>query len=353
MNRWIMSFYLVCLGVFLVFSGYGQPAQPFTPGNLVLVDAGNDRLIEVELNLEGLEAGDYGDAEVVQEVEWPLGDTSRRRPLGMAFDSNGTAYVGITGVPTSATEEEEFPEGRGEILRILPDGSIDFTVLSEEVTKGTWVSSFDANEVFVMSNEPPSDPSPSHSFRFRYSGDEIVDTTLFNVSEAVKDNGSLSSGKALVLPDGRVMIPSEIENVIRIYESSGGDPVDQIETEKAYRSLAYLEDSDELLAIPGTSYVDRLDMEGNILGTFEFSMDGLGGVWNFTLIPDGSERFIATNHNGPADSNGIVFVYDSTRLEELPLPTELTIVGLDSPANNLFDHAIVPEPTEVGDWSIH
>ncbi|MBN2327822.1 MAG: hypothetical protein JXR73_11770 [Candidatus Omnitrophica bacterium] len=240
--KWTSVFLLA--GMVLANFAFAQQMQPFTPGNLVLVDASDDMLIEVDLP----DSPDALEAQVVQVVRWDLGDTSRRRPLGMAFDTNGTCYVGITGVPTSATEAVEYPAGRGEILRILPDGTQDFFVLSEEVTKGTWISSYAPNEVFVMSNEPPS-PPPSHSFRFRFSGNEIIDITTFDVSETVKDTGNFSSGKALVLPDGSILIPSEMDNRINIYESTGGAPVGSIPTEKAYRSLAYLEGSNELLAL--------------------------------------------------------------------------------------------------------
>lgn len=344
---YLFSAILLLLSVKMVF------ADPFTPGNLVLVDAAEDRLIEVTL-------GDT-EATVVQVVKWDLGDTSRRRPLGVAFDPNGTCYVGITGVPVAATEQVEFPEGRGEVLRIKPDGSQDFYILPPEITKGTWVSSYAPNEVFVMSNEPPP-PPPSHSFLLKYSGDEVVKTTIFNVSEIVKGNGNICHGKALVLPDGRILIPvgesPGPDYTINVFNSDGGDPVDMITTEKSYRSLAYLEGSNEMLAIPGTSNVDRISMDGTVLGTFDFTLDGLGGVWNFTLIPDGSERFIATNHNGPSGTKSYIFIYDSTRLNEAPLPDILPIVGLenfgdaDGLATQLFDHAIVPEPSKVPDWSL-
>ncbi len=341
--------FVSCLTIFfIVLSVQFVSADPFTPGNLVLVDASDDMLIEVSLG--------ETEAAVVQVVRWDLGDTSRRRPLGVAFDPNGTCYVGITSVPLSATEQVAQPQGRGEILRILTDGAQDFFVLPVEITKGTWVSSYAPNEVFVMSNEPPP---PSHSFRFRFSGSDIVETTLFDVTETLQSNGNGGSGKALTLPDGRILIPSEVDNRINIYTEEGGAAVDSIPTEKAYRSLAYLEDSNELLAIPGTGTVDRISMEGTVLGTFDFSLDGLGGVWNFTLIEDGSERFIATNHNGPSGSKSIIFIYDSTQLDELPVPQELPIVGLenfgdaDGLATQLFDHALVPEPTAVEGWDLY
>ena len=206
-------------------------AAPFTPGNIVLVDAAEDRLIEVELVGE--------DAVVVQVVTWELGDTLRRRPLGVDFDPNGTCYVGITGVPTSATEVAEMPEGRGEILRILPDGTQQFYVLPAAVSKGTWMSSESPNEVFVMSNEPHP-PFPSQSYRYRFVGDEISEPTLFNVTSTPQANGNGGYGKALILPDGRILIPSSTNQYINIYNDDGGDPIDQITTTKGYRSLAYI-----------------------------------------------------------------------------------------------------------------
>lgn len=334
---------------------YAQMVQPFTPGNLVLVDASTDMLIEVEFP----SSADATEAQVVQVVRWELGDTSRRRPLGVTFDPNGTCYVGITGVPTSATESVDFPSGRGEILRILSDGTIDFFTLDPEVTKGTWLSSFAPNELYLMSNGPKP-PFPSHMFRYRFSGDEITQITSFDVTVNAQGNGDGGSGKALVLPDGRILIPSETDSWINVYNDDGGAAIDQIPTEKAYRSLAYLKDSNEMLAIPtSNSSVDRIDINGNILGSFDFTLDGLGGVWNFSLIDDGSERFVATNHNGPAGSKNQIFVYDSTALDDLPFPQILTIVGLenfgdeDGVANQLFDHAFVPEPSMVNDWSLN
>ncbi|MBI1387282.1 MAG: hypothetical protein GC154_02395 [bacterium] len=342
---------LFCLTLVVLCSNvFAQPSKPFTPGNLVLVDAAEDRLIEVKL--------EETQAVVQQVVKWPLGDTSRRRPLGVAFDPNGTCYVGVTGVPTSATEAVEFPSGRGEVLRIFSDGSIDFKTLPVEVNKATWVSSFNANEVFMMSNDTRNQPV-SQSYRLRFSGLELTNTTLFNLSATVKTNGSLASGKALQLPDGRILIPSESDVNIKVYSQDGGDPVGEITTGKAYSSLAYLPASDELLAIlPNNSAVDRINMEGTVLGTFDFTLDGLGGVWNFTLMEDGSERFIATNHNGPAGSKSQIFIYDSSNLNDLPIPDIIPIVGLegfgdaDGLATQLFDHSFVPVPSSVSDWSL-
>ncbi|MDP8245484.1 MAG: hypothetical protein P9L94_15475 [Candidatus Hinthialibacter antarcticus] len=350
-NLWMVFF----IGLVATGFAYAQMEQPFTPGNLVLVDAADDMLIEVALP----GSPDATEAQVVQVIRWELGDTSRRRPLGVTFDPNGTCYIGLTSVPTSATEAVEFPSGRGEILRISSNGALDFFILDPEVTKGTWLSSFAPNELFLMSNGPKP-PFPSHMFRYSFSGGEISQITPFDVTETPQGNGDGGSGKALILPDGRILIPSETDSWINIYNESGGAAIDQIPTEKAYRSLAYLKDSNEMLAIPtSNSSVDRIDIGGNILGSFDFTLDGLGGVWNFTLIDDGSERFIATNHNGPAGSNSQIFIYDSSELEDLPFPQILQIVGLenfgdaDGFANQLFDHAIVPEPSNVNIWSLY
>lgn len=340
-NRfWILS------ALMILSAGLAAEGAPFTPGNIVLVDAagGRDHLIEVNLGGPGAVI-----AEVAQIVTWELGDTSRRRPLGVAFDPNGTCYVGLTGVPTSATEAVEFPEGRGEILRILPDGTQHFYILPIEVTKGTWVSSYAPNEVFVMSNEPP--PSPSLQFRIRFQGNEIADITTFEVTESLQANGSGGSGKAMVLPDGRILIPSETDNRIGVFDDSGGAPVELIPTEHAYRSLAYIDGTDYLLAMRtnGTT-VDSISFEGAVQGTFDFSLDGLGGVWNFSVLNDGTERFIVTNHNGPAGSKNQIFIYDASDLESI-FPDILDIAK-DPPANQLFDHAVAPVPTGVSDWTL-
>jgi hypothetical protein len=325
-------------------------AEPFTPGNIVLVDALEDRLIEVEL------AADF-QARVVQVVTWSLGDTSRRRPLGIDFDPLGNAYVGITGVPVGATQAE-FPEGRGELMRISPDGEQNFYVLPPQVTKGVWVSSFNPNEVFVMNNEPPP-PFPSQSYRMRFTGDEWSDTTLFNVTSTPQGNGNGGNGKALILPDGRILIPSSTDNFINIYDENGGDPIDQIPTEKGYRSLAYIEGTDYLLANPnsGTS-IDRIGFDGAIQGTFDFTIDNLNGVFNFTTLNDGTERFIATNHNGNQASKSRIYIYDASDLESI-IPDIYDIIGLqdfgdeDGLAIQLFDSAVVPVPTSVVSWELY
>lgn len=338
----------ILVGCLLCMVSMSTNAEPFTPGNIVLTDATEDRLIEVNLTPD--------EAQVVQIITWPLGDTSRRRPLGMAIDPLGNTYVGITGVPVSATEQVDFPEGRGEVLRIAQDGTMDFYILPPEVTKGTWMSSDNPNEVFLMNNEPPP-PFPSQSYRLRYSGNQVIDTTLFNVTMTAQGNGNGGNGKALVLPDGRILIPSSTDNFINVYDEDGGDPVDQIPTTRPYRSLAYIAGTDYLLANPtnGTS-VDRIGFDGSVEGTFDFSVDGLGGVWNFTILNDGTERFIATNHNGSAASKSAIYIYDASDLEAI-FPEILPLTGLqdfgdtDGIASSLFDSAVVPEPVaKLNEW---
>ncbi len=341
----------------LLFCASWVGAEPFTPGNLCLVDAGDDMIIEVELDEENLVAN------VVQIVRWEREDTARSRPLGIAFDPAGNAYVGITSVPLSATEVAEHPSGIGEVLRISPDGTQEFFRLPDEITKCTWMSSFNSNECFVMGNQPAT-TIPSYSTRVRFSESEITELTQYRV-----DEDEMGSGKAMVMPEGvipegNILIPNTNEPVINIYASEGGEPIAQIDTEKGYRSLAYFPDTDYFLAIPGTGSVDQITFDGEVLGTFDFSMDGLGGVWNFTIIPpsvdDDRERFIATNHNGPEISKSQVFIYDVEGLTNLDIfPQVLVIEGLldhgdeDGLALNLFDHAFVPVPVAVHDWSIY
>lgn len=250
---------IVLTSLFLLCASWVS-AAPFTPGNIVLSDAAEDRLIEVALNGEK--------AVVVQVVTWELGDTLRRRPLGVDFDPNGTCYVGITGVPASATEVAEMPEGRGEILRILPDGTQQFFVLPATINKGTWISSDNPNEVFVMSNEQHP-PFPSQSYRYRFQNGKISEPTLFNVTMTPQDNGNGGYGKALVLPDGRILIPSNTDHFINIYTEEGGDSIGRITTAKGYRSLAYIAGTNYMLANTDDGItVDKITMDGSIIGTF-------------------------------------------------------------------------------------
>ncbi len=347
-------FLSVLIVIGFVSLAYGDP---FTPGNLCLVDASDDMIIEVELDEENEVAN------VVQIVRWEREDTSRSRPLGITFDPAGNCYVGITSVPLSATEAVEFPSGIGEILRIAPDGTQEFFRLPKEITKCTWMSSFNANECFVMGNDPAV-TIPSYATRVRFSGSEIADLTNFRV-----DDDEMGSGKAMIMPEGiipegNILIPNTNEPVINIYSSEGGEPNAQIDTEKGYRSLAYFPDTDYFLAIPGTGSVDQINFQGEVLGTFDFTIDGLGGVWNFTIIPpsvdDERERFIATNHNGPQTTKSMVFIYDVEGLTNLDIyPQTLIIDGLqnfgdsDGLATQLFDHSFVPVPVAVQDWAIY
>ncbi|MBN2328587.1 MAG: hypothetical protein JXR73_15705 [Candidatus Omnitrophica bacterium] len=336
----------ICLGILLVFTmfGIGALAAPFTPGNLVLTDATNDRVIEVNIS------GD--EPEIVQIITWPLGDTSRRRPLGMAFDPNGTLYVGITGVPTSATEQVQFPTGRAEVLRIKADGTQSFHALpGDEIDKITLVSSFNPDEVFVMRNTPL--PYPCYMFRVRFSGDEISDITKFTMSSE-DENGQVSShGEALIMPDGRILIPRHNVSVINVYGPDGGDPIDAIPTERGYVSLAYQEGTDYFLAlVNGQKSVDVITLDGEAFDLLDFgSLDGIVESWNVNFLGDGSDKFmLAEKTESDPQSQNAVFIYDASDLAGWPIRY---LLPLDEPSS-LFDFHFVPEPpAPVDDWPLH
>ncbi|MGC9329122.1 MAG: hypothetical protein ACP5I1_15930, partial [Candidatus Hinthialibacter sp.] len=299
--------YIFCVGILWGVSIFGTSvlAAPFTPGNLVLTDATNDRVIEVDLSGE--------EPVVVQTITWPLGDTSRRRPLGMAFDPNGTLYVGITGVPTSATEQVQYPTGRAEVLRIKRDGTLSFHALpGDEIDKITLVSSFNPDEVFVMRNTPL--PYPCYMFRVRFTDDEISDITRFTMSSE-DENGQVSShGEALIMPDGRIIIPRHNVPEINVYGPDGGDPIDTIPTEQGYVSLAYEEGKDYFLAlVSGQKSIDMISLDGEVLDFLDFgSLDGIVESWNVNFVGDGSDQFmLAEKTETDPQSQNTVFVYDA------------------------------------------
>ncbi|MGI6455097.1 MAG: hypothetical protein ACOX5R_05680 [bacterium] len=336
--KYVVKTFLLLVGVVGISFQLAE-AEPFTPGNLVLTDATNDRLIEVELDIEN-ETGT-----IVQIVEWPLGDMQRRRPLGFAFDPLGNAYVGLTGVPQSATESVQYPDGIAQIMRIAPDGTQTFhTLPPEEINKITVVSSFNANEVFVMRNTPLT--PPTYHFRVRFDGDEIVDTTKFLVSA---DSGSF--GEVLMLEDGTIWIPLQNQNQINVYSAEGGEPIGSIPTQKGYISFAYDPDKDYLLAlVNGQKIIDKIDFEGNILDTMNFAqLDGINESWNVIFLGDGSDRFVlAEKTETGSNYPNSVFIYDANDFFELP---KIITLDLDAPSS-LFDFHFVPVPTAIDSWDL-
>ncbi len=335
-NIWRSVILTLCvIGVAVPFAS----ADPFTPGNLVLSDATNDRLVEVNLDIPN------ESAEIVQIVEWPLGDMQRRRPLGFDFDPLGNCYVGVTGVPQSATELVQYPDGIAQILRIAPDGSQSFHGLPpEDIDKITLVSSFNPNEVFVMRNSPLT--PPTYHFRVRFEGGEMADTTKFQVSA---DSGSY--GEVLILEDGTIWIPQHDGN-INVYSSDGGEPIDTIETERGYVSLAYQPDKDYLLGlVSGQKNIDKIDFEGNVLDSLNFGeLDGVNESWNVIFLGDDTDRFVLAEktQSGSAFPNS-VFIYDASDFGGFPVIITLDLADLSS----FFDFHFVPEPVNVNGWSLY
>jgi hypothetical protein len=332
----VTVFSLFLLGVVIQTS----PADPFTPGNLVLSDATNDRLIEVRLDV------DAETVEVVQIVTWPLGDMKRRRPLGFDFDPLGNCYVGVTGVPQSATELVQYPDGIAQIIRITPDGSQSFHPLPpEDIDKITLVSSFNPNEVFVMRNTPMT--PPTYHFRIRFDGDQMADVTKFEVSP-----NTASYGEVLILDDGRILIPLQNQNYINIYNENGGKPIGTIPTQKGYVSLAYQPDKDYMLAlVNGQKNVDKIDFEGNLLETLEFgALDGVVESWNVIFLGDETDRFVLaekTQAGSPFPNS--IFIYDASDFGGYPI---IMTMDLAEPSS-LFDFHFVPEPVAVDSWDLY
>ncbi len=336
MKKLVLAAVVLC-----VVSSVGW-AQFFEPGNVIFADPFGDRIVELTLNETD------GVAEIVNAISWPLGDTSRRRPLGLDIDPTGTVFVGITGVPTSATEAVDFPTGRGEVLRIKPDGTQDFFIVP--LNKVTFLSSFNANEVYIMSNNIP-DP-PSIQFRVRMSEDEVTDITEFVVSEEAG-----TYGEALVLPDGRVLIPGNTFDGIKVF-SQDGEEIGMFTEEGVYRSLTYVEEIDKVIASGSDQVtIHRFDMDGNLedsLNTGDFLFPNL---WGITTVP-GTTDIILGSHDGPIETRNFIGIFNAADFSEEP--REFEIVGFenadlppDTIFRSLFNMAVVQEPVRVNRWEIY
>ena len=332
-------FFALFIGISCVVSTVGW-ADPFTPGNLVLADCLNDRLVEVEMG--------ETECQVVQVVTWPLDDMQRRRPLGVAFDSVGNCYVGCTGVPQSATELVDYPTGLAEILRITPDGEQTFYRMPPEITKICWTKSFRPNEVFVMSNS--FSEHPTYHYRVRFEGSEMLEPTLFKVCDDADGDGT-----ALVLEDDRVLIANDAESVINIYDQDGGDPIGQIPTEANYNSLDYLDGAQFLVCLTNDQHrVDLVDFDGVINDSWNFGDDGITQVFNVLFIPGDPDHFVCCDKAPTDDTINKVFVYNANDFFEYP--QVLPLVGLENfgpTTESYFDYAFATEPVAVSEWSLY
>lgn len=318
--------------------------QYFKPGNILFADPTGDQVIELTLKPA------TGEAEIIKAVKWPLGDTSRRRPLGLDISPNGDVWVGITGVPTSATEAVEFPTGRGEALRIAPDGKQTFYILP--INKATFLSTFRPNEVYVMSNDIKT--APSSQWRIRVDGDQIVEETEFIVSQSVN-----FYGEALELGDGRVLIANSGTDGIQVYDRSGKQ-TGMFVTTGRFRSLTYIPELDKIIALGNDQQtISRFNMQGNLEESVNANDFFYPSLWGIARMP-GTTKIILGSHNGPANTKNYIGVFDAANLQNPP--EEYLISGLANaglPDSHLFASlfnigvAIEPKQVPVQHWDIH
>ncbi|MBD3267672.1 hypothetical protein GF373_13465 [bacterium] len=337
---------LFVLGVLLLLPAICS-AQLFTPGNVVFADPVDDRIVELSLNDSTMEA------ELVQILDWPLLDTKRRRPLGLDISPTGTVFVGVTGEPTSVTEEVEFPTGRVEIVAFRPDGTREDYLNVAPTNKATFLSCYAPNEVFVMSNA--QDAEMSYFYRVRVDGEKVVETTEFLLSELEN-----VYGEALQLPDGRILASGQNgdDPGIKVFDQDGGEPVGYFVEEGNFRSLAYIPELDKIIALrTDQQTIARFDMEGNIEDELNLGDLFYPNLWGVAHIP-GTTRIIFGSHNGPAATRNYIGTIDvsdfASQIEEY-LISGFESVGLDPghQFNSLFNMAVVTEPTQIMGWDLY
>ncbi|MEW6237754.1 MAG: hypothetical protein AB1656_20400 [Candidatus Omnitrophota bacterium] len=315
--------------------------QFFTPGNVIFADPVDDRVVELKLS--------GGFAEIVQIVTWPLGDMSRRRPLGLDISPDGTVWVAVTGVPKSATEAVEFPTGRAEVLRITGDGKQTF--FGTPANKGTFLSTSNSGEVFIMSNA--IETTPSIQYRIQVQGDEISEITEFILSQSLN-----FYGEALELPDGRILMGSNGEDGILVFSQDGGAPTGKFVQTNRYRSLTYIPENQKIIALrTDQSTIDRFDLNGTLEDTINAADYLYPSLWGTARIP-GTTKFLVGSHNGPAATKNYIGVFDAANFDNPPeeyVITGFEKVGLaaDHQFGSLFNMASVVQFTPVASWELY
>lgn len=339
-----VQFLTVVLGLLIVIP-CASLAQPFEPGHVLFADpgSGGDQVVELELH-------DDGTAEIISLVQWPLLDTKRRRPLGLDVAPDGTAWVGVTGEPTSVTEEVQFPTGRVEVIALRPDGTQQSYLNVAPTNKATFLSTFHPNEVFIMSNSIQE--GPSIHFRVRMNDTEVTEVTEFIVSQETN-----FFGEALELPDGRILIGSSGSDGIQIFDQDGGEAIGMFVEENRYRSLTYIPEINRILALrTDQSSIDRMDLEGNIEDTLVAADWFYPNLWGVARMP-GTTKFLIGSHNGPEATQNFIGIFDASDFSKEPEEHEIVgfeNVGLppDHRFVSLFNMAVTIEPTYIDEWSV-
>ena len=181
-------------------------------------------------------------------------------------------------------------------MRIEPNGRQSFFPLP--INKSTFLSSFNANEVYVMSNEIAS--PPAITARLRVDGDEVKEITEFVVSTT----GGYW-GETLVLPDGRILIGNSGQDGIQQFDSNGGESIGYFVSPDAgirVRSMTYIPEIDKIITL-GTDQqtISRIDLEGNIEDQVNAADFLFPSLWGVARMP-GTTNIIVGSHDGPVET---------------------------------------------------
>ncbi|MBN2329130.1 MAG: hypothetical protein JXR73_18465 [Candidatus Omnitrophica bacterium] len=316
-------------------------ADLFAPGNVIFADpnynagAENGQVVELKIN------GDS--AEIVNVVRWNLDNATRRRPLGIDVDPNGTVWVGLT---AAFGDTQEFPEGIAEILRIDPDGTQTF--VTADIIKGTYLAALGPNEVYISSNAADA----STPFRYVIENGEITDRAEFQKS---------GDGEALRLPDGRLLQGDSGAPGIHIFDDAGGPPIGMFYNgDKTVRSLTYNDQIGSVIAsLHDQVTLQRISLDGELEEEHNAGDDGFGNLWGIAQVP-GSTNIIMGSHNIDENRNRFA-LYNALDLAAGPriITIDSGFVENDLPADytfrSLFNMAVIPGgeiPSGLDIWEL-
>lgn len=327
MNRYV--FFILAL-LFFPFSVHGDL---FAPGNIIFADPfyAPDGQI-VELKVTGNEAA------IINVVRWDLGDTDRRRALGLDIDPAGTVFVGITAAFDPAPDNP-YPEGIGEVLRIDKQGKQTFYIT--DIIKVTFLAAIGTDEVIVNSNA--ADGNLAYGY-------QLGETDITRWTEFQKT----SYGEALKLPDGRIVMGDNGAPGIHIYDPAGGPPTGLFSLAagadgngRTVRSLTYNDHMGAVVALLQNQHtLLRINLDGEIEEEYDASLDGFTNLWGVAQIP-GTTQFLVGNHDVAAMANTFG-IYDAlnlaagARLITITSGFEQAGLAANTSFRSFFNMAVVP-----------
>ncbi len=319
-------------------------AQLFEPGNVIFADPfySPDGQI-VELKITGNEA------EVINVVRWDLGDTDRRRALGLDVDPSGNVWVGLT---AAYGDDSEFPEGIGEILRIDSQGNQQ--IFQTDITKVTFLTAVGTDEVIIQSNVA----TDNFALGYKVENGEVVDSPYYEKT---------GYGEALLLPDGRLLMGDHVTGGILLFDKAGGASTGMFSevlgadgNARTVRSLTYNNEIGAVIASLQDQHTFlRINLNGEIEEEYNGTADGFTGVWGVAQIP-GTTQFITGNHN-VADLANTLAIFDANDLAAGPRLIEITSgfeqAGLEAGTSfqSFFNIAVVPGaefPVGLAEWQL-